>query len=306
MSWKSETLELFREYKVLDEITEVIRNKYFPELTHEKVKHNKVRAYLRPTQIYKDRIAERNALRLNTVSCHGADEATHEDSSVVGVIGDTHLPFVHPNYIHFLKDTFKKYGVNQVVHIGDLADHHAMSRFQTETCARGAVDELDLSIETLKEYAKAFPKVRLCFGNHDEIPKRQAATVNIDERYLKTLHDVLELPKEWTFEDEFIIDNVLYKHGTGCGGGKTPYLNTAMKERLSVVIGHYHSKAGCIPMANKRDLIFGLGVGCGIDIQAYSFAYGRHNLDRPVLGCGIVFSATDAIFAPMNDRYFRN
>jgi len=227
-------------------------------------------------------------------------------AGTVGIIGDLHVPFDHPGYLPFLLDTFSHFGVDTVVSIGDLVDHHAMSRHQTETCALGALDELGRSIKRLKDYSREFPRLRWCMGNHDEIPKRQAATVNVDERYLKSLHDVLELPDEWVFDDEFIIDDVLYKHGTGCGGGKYPYANTALKERISTVMGHYHSKAGYVPMANKRDLIFGLGVGCGIDIKAYAFAYGKHINDRPVLGCGIVHNSTTASFIPMPEKYFRD
>lgn len=223
----------------------------------------------------------------------------------VGVFSDPHIPFDHPNYLQFVKDTFAKYKVGQVVCLGDLVDHHAMSRFQTEPCAIGAYDELDMSIKKVKKYVKAFPKVKLCKGNHDDIPKRQAASVGIGERYLKTFSEVLELPKTWEIAEEFIIDNVLYKHGLNCLG-KDGALNTAIQERISTVIGHSHSFGGCKYSANKRDIIFGLNAGCGIDIAAYAFAYGKHAKFRPTLGCGIVFNDSNAIFVPMGQEYFRN
>lgn len=223
----------------------------------------------------------------------------------VGVFSDPHIPFDHPNYLQFVKDTFAKYKVGQVICLGDLVDHHAMSRFQTEPCAVGAYDELDMSVKKIKKYVKAFPKVKLCKGNHDDIPKRQAASVGIGERYLKTFSEVLELPKTWEIAEEFIIDNVLYKHGLNCLG-KDGALNTAIQERISTVIGHSHSFGGCKYSANKRDIIFGLNTGCGIDIAAYAFIYGKHAKFRPTLGCGIVFNDSNAIFVPMGKEYFRN
>ena len=57
-------------------------------------------------------------------------------SKPVGVFSDPHIPFNHPNYLQFIKDTFKKYHVGQVVCLGDLIDNHAISRHQTETCAQ--------------------------------------------------------------------------------------------------------------------------------------------------------------------------
>lgn len=223
----------------------------------------------------------------------------------VGVFGDTHIPFDHPNYLQFLKDIFKRYNVGSIVCMGDLVDNHALSRFQSEPCARGAYDELDESIKRVKEYAKAFPKVKMCKGNHDLIPERQAATVGIGSRYLKSFSELLEIPKTWEIEEEFIIDNVLYKHGLNCLG-KDGAINAAILERMSTVIGHTHSFAGCKYSANKRDIIFGLNSGCGIEIGKYAFAYGKHAKYRPLLGCGIIFNDARAIFEPMPAEYFRN
>ena len=227
------------------------------------------------------------------------------DEKPVGVFSDPHIPFNHPNYLQFCIDTFKKFGVGQVVCCGDLVDHHAISRFQSEPCAKGAYDELDMSIAEVSKYVKAFPKVRMCKGNHDAIPVRQAATVGIGERYLKSYSELLHLPKTWEIADEFIINDVLYKHGINCMG-KEGALNSAIQERMSTVIGHSHAFGGCKYSANKRDIIFGMNVGCGIDIDAYAFAYGKYDKNRPTLGCGIVFDSGNAIFVPMGKEYLRN
>ena len=227
------------------------------------------------------------------------------DEKPVGVFSDPHIPFNHPNYLQFCIDTFKKFGVGQVVCCGDLVDHHAISRFQSEPCAKGAYDELDMSIAEVSKYVKAFPKVRMCKGNHDAIPVRQAATVGIGERYLKSYSELLHLPKTWEIADEFIINDVLHKHGINCMG-KEGALNSAIQERMSTVIGHSHAFGGCKYSANKRDIIFGMNVGCGIDIDAYAFAYGKYDKNRPTLGCGIVFDSGNAIFVPMGKEYLRN
>ena len=46
--------------------------------------------------------------------------AEPSDATIVGVIGDTHLPFVHERYLDFVCETFEKWGVNRVLHIGDF------------------------------------------------------------------------------------------------------------------------------------------------------------------------------------------
>ena len=41
-------------------------------------------------------------------------------SVIRGVFSDTHIPFQHPNYLEFLKNTFKEWGVEEVICLGDL------------------------------------------------------------------------------------------------------------------------------------------------------------------------------------------
>lgn len=223
----------------------------------------------------------------------------------VGVFGDTHMPFDHPNYLRFLIDTFAEYGVGEIVCMGDLVDNHAISRHQTETSAKSAYDELDSAIAKVAQYVKAFPNVKMCKGNHDDIPARQAATIGIGDRYLKSFSELLHLPDSWIIKNAYAMDGVLYKHGINCLG-KDGAINTATYERMSTVIGHSHAFAGCKYTANHRDIIFGMNVGCGIDIDAYAFEYGKFAAHRPILGCGIVYSSTNAIFVPMGDKYFRH
>lgn len=224
----------------------------------------------------------------------------------VGVFSDPHIPFHHPNYLQFCADTFKRYGVGRVVCCGDLVDFHAISNHQAETCAKSPYDELEMTTEGVAQFVKAFPEVDLILGNHDLRYVRQAATVRLDKRFLKPFSELFELPKTWRIhQDEFIVDDVLYKHGINCTG-KTGALNTAIQERMSTVIGHSHAFGGAQYSANKRDIVFGLNVGCGIDVAAHAFAYGNHSKNRPTLGCGVVFDSSNAIFVPMGQEYFRN
>lgn len=280
MGWKEEARQLKERGASLTEIAVALRAK-FPEKTEHQLWE-------------KAHSATRNQKKTNS-----------DISRPVGVFGDIHAPFNHPNFLQFLKDTFAKYNVDQIVCMGDLVDHHAISRHQTEPCAKGAYDELDMSIAEVEKYVQAFPSLRMCRGNHDDIPSRQAATVGIGERYLKSFSELLNLPETWVIEDEFILDGVLYKHGVNCTG-KDGAINAAIQERMSTVIGHAHAFAGCKYSANKRDIIFGMNVGCGIDIDAYAFAYGKYDKNRPILGCGIVHNSREATFVPMGAEYFRN
>lgn len=280
MQWRDEVRRLKSEGKSLTEMTKEMMP-IFPDLTEHQV-WEKVRGVIRERK------------------------RTKTSDKPVGVFSDVHIPFHHPNYLQFCIDTFKRFGVGKIVCCGDLVDFHAISRHQTETCAKSPCDELDMAIEGVRDFTKAFPTVDFVPGNHDAIYIRQTATVGIDKRFLKSFSEVLELPKTWTVHDEeYIYNNVLYKHGINCTG-KNGALNTAIQERMSTVIGHSHAFGGCQFSANPRSIVFGLNVGCGIDVKAYAFAYGKHSKYRPTLGCGIVFNDSSAIFIPMGQEYFRD
>ncbi len=223
----------------------------------------------------------------------------------VGVIGDTHCPFDHPRYAEFCHDTFREHGVTQVVHIGDLVDNHAISRHQTETVADSAMYEYRLAIERLKKYFELFPELILLEGNHDTIPIRQLATLGIPQVYLKDLHELWELPATWKTAYEMIIDDVYYFHGIG-SSGKTPAYNRALGNRMSTVQGHTHTGFGVKYHANPSNIVFGADTGCGIDADQYAFEYGRAFVNKPILGCLVVYSSCHAVSVPMGYKYFRS
>lgn len=235
--------------------------------------------------------------------CRRLDAYKDKQGKPVLVFSDIHTPFDAKRFPDFLKDTYKRFGCGRVICLGDIVDNHVISGHMTEPCALGAYTELDLAISRLKIYTALFPEVDYCKGNHDLRIDRMAASVGIGQRYLKDYHDVLELPDGWVCRgDEFIADGVLYSHGMDAAG-KNGAINKAQRERMSVAVGHSHAFGGCQQSANKRDAVFGLNVGCGIDDDAYAFAYGKHSRYRVTLGCGVVFSSEEALFVPMGRQY---
>jgi predicted phosphodiesterase len=285
MDWQKKALSLkFEQKKSWTELTKEIKT-YFPNLDDKQVLE-KVRGYIRNSAEYK---------KVNPIK---------EKTEIVGIIGDTHFPFVHPNYLQFLKDTFSKYNVTKIVHIGDMCDNAAISKFQTPTCAMDATTEFYKAKEYVQQYAKAFPNLTYTLGNHSMIPARQAATLGIPQEFIKGTEELWGFPKGWKAVERIIIDNVLYEHGIGYSG-KTGALDKAINAMQSCVIGHSHSAAGCLYKSNSKSLIFGLNVGCGVSVNAYAFEYGKYNRNREVLGCGIVFNESSAIFEPMGPEYFR-
>ena len=222
------------------------------------------------------------------------------NSKNVGIIGDTHEPFCHPEYRNFCYETFKRFGCTEIIHIGDECDNAALSFHQSELEMPNAVNEAEQAQRAMEEWYKTFPIVKVCVGNHSALPFRQATTAGIPKRYLKTYEEIWNAPKGWEWKMDWEIDNVLYTHGTG-SSGISGARNRAIANRQSTVIGHSHSFGGVSYMASRNDIIYGLNVGCGIDVDHIAFSYGKHFPKKPTLGCGVVLdSGKIGLFIPMD------
>jgi len=209
----------------------------------------------------------------------------HKDH--VLVIADTHEPFCHPDYLDFCQSIQTRVKCKKVVHIGDLCDWHSISYHEHNPNGWSPEDEFKRVEKRLKLWFKAFPRLFLCRGNHDRLVDRKGKTAGLPERVFKPFREIWDLPKGWVDDFSFVIDGVIYQHGTGLSGDRA-HMRAAILNRASTVIGHTHSTGAVEYTASEKDCIFGMNVGCGIDRKAYAFAYGKDFPKKPVLGCGVV------------------
>lgn len=215
------------------------------------------------------------------------------------IIGDTHLPFTHRNYLDFCVDTARRYKVGRVCHVGDLVDHHAISFHEHDPDGMSAGDEHKLATQQVKPWYKAFPKVYACTGNHDALIHRQAMKTGLPSKFLKSLKEVYGLPPGWRFNWEWRFGNWRIVHGTGTSGHDAAF-KSAISARISTAQGHLHTSAGIKFHASTKDVLWGMQVACGIDRKAYAYSYGRNYKDKPLLGCGLVLEGgTLPMFQPM-------
>ena len=218
------------------------------------------------------------------------------------VFGDLHAPYHHNLAISFLKRVHKDYGCREeVVCVGDMYDFHAMSRHLTEPDAPSPTQEYKKARDFIKKLGEAFPKGKLVLGNHDLIPQRQMKELDLPEILLKDYNDLYGLPKGWKVEPLcHIIEpwDILVEHGVG-SNGVNGALNSAIHKRCSYVQGHTHSEAGIHYSANHNSLIYGLNTGCLCDNTAIAMRYAKYNKKKGILGCGVVYSESYAIFVPM-------
>jgi predicted phosphodiesterase len=220
-------------------------------------------------------------------------------------VGDLHLPYCRPNYLQFCKDMYRKHKCNGVVFLGDVVDLHSISFHPKRPDMPNASAEYELAKKAVSQWRKAFPKAVVCIGNHDARPLRLAETVSIPEEMLKSFAEIWDT-KHWKWDWEFVIDDVCYIHGTGCGG-EHPAYNKMKSTGLSYVMGHTHSAAGIKWLASPKSRMFGMDVSTGIDDRSMAFAYGQFARRRSIVGCGVVLNGVpyyEIMPIGKGERYF--
>jgi len=203
------------------------------------------------------------------------------------VIGDTHIPFEIASYLDFCLEIQKRVKCKTVVHIGDLVDNHAISYHEHDPNGKSPTDEIKEAKIHLRNWFNAFPEVFLCRGNHDRMVDRKGRTTGLPDEVFKPFREIWDLPKKWKDDFSFEICNVVFEHGTGYSGD-TAHTKAAYNNRQSTVIGHTHSTGAIGYLANEKDCIFGMNVGCGLNRKTYAFEYGRDFKKKPIIGCGVV------------------
>lgn len=211
-----------------------------------------------------------------------------KDETRVLVIGDLHEPFCLDSYLKHCKDVYSKYNCNRVVFIGDVIDNHYSSYHETNADGMGGGDELDLAIDRIARWYKAFPKADVTIGNHDRIIARKAQTSSIPKRWVRDYSEVLNTPN-WNFIERVVIDDVQYMHGEG-GTARTK----SKADMMSTVQGHLHTQCYTEWSVGAKFKVFGTQVGCGIDHEKYAFAYAKAG-KKPAIGCAVVIGGHTAI-----------
>lgn len=216
------------------------------------------------------------------------------------VIGDTHCPAMRAGYVNFLKSVADQYGVDRIVHIGDLVDWASISYHEKHPTLKDPRNEFKRAKRQVQQLAKAFPRVDWMIGNHDALPSRQMVTAGLDyETLMKPQDEIWEIG--WKVHERFSkleIDGVVYSHGDSGRGGIDAAFRQCQDNFRSTVIGHFHGQAGVKWFANEHSRVFGLSVGCGVDQEALAFEYGRKFSRKPFLGCGVVLGGQQAYFEP--------
>jgi len=211
----------------------------------------------------------------------------NKGKETVLVIPDLQIPFHHKDSFNFLEALAGTYFPTKVVCIGDSLDSNALSRYHKDPEGYSAIAEYKAARKPMQELYSLFPDTIEVASNHNSRLVKKANEAGIPSVYLRELGEVMGAPKTWKFVTSTKIDGVVYEHGDAYGGMYAAR-NAALTNMESTVIGHHHSYAGIHYISNQSKMIFGMNVGCLIDMDTYAFKYAKKYRFKPTLCAGIV------------------
>jgi hypothetical protein len=214
-----------------------------------------------------------------------------ERAESILVIPDIHAPYQHADTLPFLKAVRDAFSPDLVVQLGDELDYHALSFHDSDPNLDSAGMELERGKLFLKALAREFPEVLVCHSNHGSMVFRRAKAHGLPVQLLRTYRDIV-LPEVanhgWSWAYSWRVNTplgeVLFKHQT------TGILADAAHNSCNLVVGHNHGNFSVEYCASSSHLYYGVYSGCLIDKDALAFAYGKHSMKKPIIGCTVILN----------------
>lgn len=206
---------------------------------------------------------------------------------VILIVGDLHAPYMHADAIQFLKSVKDKYAPSEVLFMGDERDGHSDSYHEHDPELPSSKDELELAIKQLTPLYKLFPKAVVLESNHGSLFYRKALTAGIPGSVLKDYREVLRAPKKWVWKYDYVLESKL--GNIYCHHGKSgSYEKLSKNMGMSAVQAHFHNKFYICYWSSPNGLYWDANAGCLVDNKSRAMAYGKNNLQKPIVGCMIV------------------
>lgn len=204
-------------------------------------------------------------------------------------IGDLHTPYMHQDAAAFLKLVKAKYKPNEIVFLGDEVDAHATSYHEHDPDLASAGDELKQAIQQLQPLYKMFPKAVILESNHGSLVYRKALTAGLPSAILKGYREILQAPQGWTWKYDHVISSALgdvYFHH----GKSSSHKKLSQNMGMSAIQGHFHNEFYVSYWSSPKALYWDANAGCLVDHKSRAMAYGRNNLQKPIVGCMVIIN----------------
>ena len=197
------------------------------------------------------------------------------------VIGDLHFPWVLPSFWPSLKSTINKYNPNAFIIGGDMLDTLAVNSHGRPSDAPGANEEFDKAKGCANRLATIIGNKPCWYllANHEMRVAKMADKVGIPTRCIKTISELLCLPKHWNMAREFEIDGVYYTHFRSSVPGKL-----SLSMGMPAVQFHMHSKFSLEYFSTPKMVLWQAQGGCWADEKTIAFSYAKDQLTRGITG----------------------
>lgn len=203
------------------------------------------------------------------------------------IIGDLHAPFIHKDAVAFLTAVKRKHKPTAVMLTGDEMDGHQISYHESDPDLQSAGDELKAAIQQLMPLYRLFPKAVVLESNHGSLVYRKAMTAGLPEAVLKGYRDILKAPAGWIWKYDHTITTPL--GDIYCHHGKSgSYEKLSKNMAMSAIQGHFHNKFYVCYWSSPNGLYWDANAGCLVDHKSRAMAYGRNNLQKPIVGCLLI------------------
>jgi UDP-2,3-diacylglucosamine pyrophosphatase LpxH len=221
------------------------------------------------------------------------------------LISDLQIPFEHHKALEFCRYLKRHFQVpdENVYNVGDELDQYWGGLWDKDPDASmTANQEIQKSVETLKTWYDAFPRMKLCDSNHGTRWKRKAMASSIPSQLMRLYREVIQAPNDWLWQKHWTVDAkrpFRVEHGDDWGG-QYPHTQAALHLGISVVMGHHHSKVGIQHIKTSSQSLWGMVTGCLINFEEFAFNYARAAKFKPITGCGVVSAdGRQPIWVPM-------
>lgn len=211
------------------------------------------------------------------------------DPNNILVIGDTHIPYQHPDYLDFCISLQKKWNCGTIIHIGDILDFQSTTYHTPHPDGLSPYYELEIAKLEIENWNKAFPVMTVLMGNHDRRISRKLFDSQISAQWQFSLNEVLNV--KWDFKTDHEFNGIYFCHGEGASARVT-----ALQKQMSSVQGHRHSES-YIDFPAKN--LFAVQTAIGIDRKALAFEYAKVDPKEWLIGATVILNSKTPIIEKM-------
>ena len=203
------------------------------------------------------------------------------------VISDMHAPYGHADTVAFLKAIKNKYNPDKIISIGDEIDAASISFHTHDPDLLSPSDEFSAAIKKLNPIYKLFPKMDILESNHGSLVYRRGKAFGLPRHVFKSYREVIQAPKDWNWHHDLIVDTpngkVYFHHALS-----SSVLKSSQATGMNTVFGHHHQSFSIEYWTSGYQTKWAMFVGCLINLKSMAFDYGKNNLKKPIIGCGMI------------------